>query len=155
MIVTVRVGDRSFDVEVGDLGARPIVATINGRHYHVWPDEAQPGGVLPAQPAAGTAGLAAPASDAPAPRPAQFSDGPVGAAQAGGARCVLAPIPGVVQAVVVRPGDKVVAGQELCVLEAMKMKNLIRASRAGTIAAVHVAAGDHVAHRDPLVEYAE
>jgi biotin carboxyl carrier protein len=44
-------------------------------------------------------------------------------------------------------------GDELCTLEAMKMKNVIRAPRAGTIASVKVAVGQHVKHHDVLVEY--
>jgi glutaconyl-CoA/methylmalonyl-CoA decarboxylase subunit gamma len=53
----------------------------------------------------------------------------------------------------VSPGDEVEVGGELCILEAMKMKNAIRATRAGQIAAVHVSTGQHVKHNDPLVEY--
>jgi biotin carboxyl carrier protein len=49
----------------------------------------------------------------------------------------------------------VVAGQELCVLEAMKMKNTIRASRDGEISKVHITVGQHVKHHDILVEYAD
>jgi biotin carboxyl carrier protein len=37
----------------------------------------------------------------------------------------------------------------------MKMKNIIRAPRAGQIAAVHVSPGQHVKHNDLLFEYAE
>jgi len=37
----------------------------------------------------------------------------------------------------------------------MKMKNIIRAPRAGELSAVHVSAGQHVKHNDLLFEYAE
>ncbi len=73
------------------------------------------------------------------------------ARQAEGA--VRAPIPGVIVSVAVQPGQAVTVGQELCVLEAMKMKNVIRAPRAGVIAAVRVAVGQTVKHKDVLVEY--
>jgi biotin carboxyl carrier protein len=66
---------------------------------------------------------------------------------------VPAPLPGVIVAVSVQPGAEVSLGQELCVLEAMKMKNAIRAPRAGRIVSVHVAVGQTVKHRDVLVEY--
>lgn len=66
---------------------------------------------------------------------------------------VRARTPRVITSVAVRPGDTVAMGQELCVQEAMKMKNTIRASRPGTVAAVHVARGQHVKHSDPLVEF--
>jgi biotin carboxyl carrier protein len=45
-------------------------------------------------------------------------------------------------------------GDELCALEAMKMRNAIRATRAGRIATVHVAVGQHVKHQELLVEFA-
>ena len=53
---------------------------------------------------------------------------------------VRAIIPGVVVSVAVAPGDTVEAGQELLVVEAMKMQNELRAPRGGTIA--RVAVGD-------------
>jgi len=65
---------------------------------------------------------------------------------------VRAPIPGVIDSIVVRPGDSVARGGELVVLEAMKMKNVIQAPQAGTVAAIHVAVGQHVKHGDLLVE---
>jgi biotin carboxyl carrier protein len=66
-----------------------------------------------------------------------------------------APIPGVVVAVKVHPGDAVTLGQELLVLEAMKMRNAIRSSRDGQISVVHVSTGQTVNHNDPLIEFAE
>jgi biotin carboxyl carrier protein len=71
------------------------------------------------------------------------------------AKAVYAPIPGVIIAVSVEPGVKVEVGQEICILEAMKMKNIIRAPRDGEIAAVRVTAGQHVKHHDLLVEFAD
>ena len=69
-------------------------------------------------------------------------------------KAIYAPIPGVIDSVAVGPGDVVSMGQEVCVLEAMKMKNIIRAPRAGQVAVVHVSAGQHVKHNDLLLEYA-
>lgn len=52
-----------------------------------------------------------------------------------------APMPGMVVAVHVRPGDTVEAGDALVVIESMKLETTIRAPRAGTIATVLVAEG--------------
>lgn len=60
-------------------------------------------------------------------------------------------MPGIVREVRVRPGDAVVRGQALCILEAMKMQNEIRAEGDGTVAEVHAVAGTAVAKGDPLV----
>jgi propionyl-CoA carboxylase alpha chain len=70
-------------------------------------------------------------------------------------KAVLAPIPGVIVSIAVEPGAEVEQGQELCILEAMKMKNVIRSPRAGQIAAIKVSAGQHVKHHDLLMEFAE
>jgi acetyl-CoA carboxylase biotin carboxyl carrier protein len=48
----------------------------------------------------------------------------------------------------------VTEGQVVAVIEAMKMMNEIRAHKSGTVAAVHVAAGETVEARTPLVTLA-
>jgi 3-methylcrotonyl-CoA carboxylase alpha subunit len=63
-----------------------------------------------------------------------------------------APIPGKVVAVKVAPGDEVVPGQSLVVLEAMKMENELAAEQAGRVTAIHVADGDTVESGQLLVE---
>jgi biotin carboxyl carrier protein len=64
----------------------------------------------------------------------------------------MAPIPGKVVGVKVKPGDEVEPGQPLVVLEAMKMENELAADQAGKVAAIHVAAGDTVEGGELLVE---
>jgi propionyl-CoA carboxylase alpha chain len=134
MKVRVRVGGQSYEVEVGDLSARPIIATIGGDSYEVWP-ESEP------------AGAPAPASPRPVSAPA--ADSATGPA----VKTILAPLPGVIASVAVQVGSDVAVGAELCVLEAMKMNNVIRSPRAGKIGAVHVAPGQTVKHHDILVEF--
>jgi 3-methylcrotonyl-CoA carboxylase alpha subunit len=70
--------------------------------------------------------------------------------QEGGA--LEAPMPGRVAAVRVVPGQRVAKGEELVVVEAMKMENALRAPRDGRVAAVHVKTGDMVAPGRDLVE---
>jgi propionyl-CoA carboxylase alpha chain len=57
---------------------------------------------------------------------------------------LLAPMPGSVLRVEVRPGERVVKGQPVLVLEAMKMEHLIAAPAAGVVAEVHVEKGRQV-----------
>jgi biotin carboxyl carrier protein len=64
---------------------------------------------------------------------------------------VKAIIPGKVVAVSVAPGDAVTAGQQLLVVEAMKMQNELRAPRDGTISRVAVAPGVNIEVGDLLV----
>ena len=64
---------------------------------------------------------------------------------------VLAPMPALVARIEVKPGDEVVAGQPLIVLEAMKMENDIRARHGGIVTAVHVVPGKAVERGELLV----
>jgi biotin carboxyl carrier protein len=61
---------------------------------------------------------------------------------------------GVVIEVKVETGDAVTEGQVLAVVEAMKMMNEIRAHRAGTVEAIHAAAGATVEAGTPLITIA-
>ncbi len=61
-------------------------------------------------------------------------------------------MPGNIQKVFVRKGQKVEEGQELCILEAMKMKNVILAPREASIKKVNVKEGDMVPKNHVLVE---
>ena len=62
----------------------------------------------------------------------------------GDAKQVTSPLPGVIIAVKVNVGDSVKAGQEVAVLEAMKMENSIEAVQDGTVTAIHVVKGDSI-----------
>jgi biotin carboxyl carrier protein len=64
---------------------------------------------------------------------------------------LVAPMPGKVVRVLVSVGDAVQARQPVVVVEAMKMENELRATRAGTVAEVHVREGVSVDAGAPLV----
>ena len=68
-------------------------------------------------------------------------------------RSILSPMPGAVVSVAVKPGDVVVDGQELCIIEAMKMQNILKSEREGVIKSVTVKAGDSVAVDELLIEF--
>ncbi|XP_062286713.1 propionyl-CoA carboxylase alpha chain, mitochondrial [Scomber scombrus] len=62
------------------------------------------------------------------------------------------PMPGSVVAVSVKPGDTVAEGQEICVIEAMKMQNSMTAVKAAKVKSVHCKPGETVGEGDLLVE---
>ena len=64
-----------------------------------------------------------------------------------------APMPGDIVQIMVKVGDQVGAGQEVCVLEAMKMKNVLRASHAGTVISIDVSLGQSVKYGETLVQF--
>jgi propionyl-CoA carboxylase alpha chain len=67
-------------------------------------------------------------------------------------RYLMSPMPGRLVALHVGAGDRVEAGQPLAVVEAMKMENILRAARAGTVARVAVAAGATLALDEVILE---
>ena len=69
-------------------------------------------------------------------------------------RLVLSPMPGLLSAVVVSEGQEVKAGEALAVVEAMKMENVLRAERDGTIAKLCAKAGDSLAVDQVILEFA-
>ena len=68
-------------------------------------------------------------------------------------RFLLCPMPGLLTRVEVAEGQKVEAGQPLAVVEAMKMENILRAERPGTVARIAHAAGDSLAVDTVLMEF--
>lgn len=150
----VRVSGKTYQVEVDDIGKSPLQVFVNGRPFTVeveWQGAASEATVrpelVPASPAAETV---TPAGHRPAqpPKP-QLSD-----SERASVASVDAPMPGVILEVRVRPGDAVSRGDELCVLEAMKMRNSIRSPRDGEVEDVLVATGAKVAYGQPLVRFA-
>ncbi|MCC7358111.1 MAG: biotin/lipoyl-binding protein [Anaerolineales bacterium] len=73
---------------------------------------------------------------------------------AGGHDALVAQMPGVVQQVLVTPGEAVERGQTLVLLEAMKLEIKVAAPHSGTVRAVAVAAGQSVERGQPLVDLA-
>jgi propionyl-CoA carboxylase alpha chain len=67
---------------------------------------------------------------------------------------LLSPMPGLLVSLAVQPGQDVKAGQELAVVEAMKMENLLRAERDGKVANLHAKPGDSLAVDQIIMEFA-
>ncbi len=142
----VTVNGKLYTVEVGDLYESPINVSVNGQPYVVDISTAELEKVPADQPAialetvarAVSVAQAAPATARPA---------------AAGANTVTAPMPGQIIEVLVQPGAQVKAGDTLCTLEAMKMKNAIRSSYDGVVAEVAVNPGQKVAYGQVLVTF--
>jgi propionyl-CoA carboxylase alpha chain len=58
---------------------------------------------------------------------------------------LICPMPGLITAIHVAAGDKVEAGQPLAIVEAMKMENILRAEKSGTVKVVNAVAGESLA----------
>ncbi len=68
-------------------------------------------------------------------------------------KVLISPMPGLIVSVAVAPGEEVKAGQELAVLEAMKMENVLRAEQDGVVEAVKVDVGSTVAADQVLIAF--
>ncbi len=138
MIIKVEIEGKVYSVNIKDIHSNPVLAEVDGKVYKVFP-EVQGPAVVPA----------ITAQPAPVPPVAPAAPTP----SAGGGLTMNAPLPGVIVAIDVQPGDTVKSGQQVCTLEAMKMKNTIRSDRDGIIAQVNVNAGDLVKHNQPLFTF--
>ncbi|MCB1477175.1 MAG: biotin/lipoyl-binding protein, partial [Rhodobiaceae bacterium] len=67
---------------------------------------------------------------------------------------LLCPMPGLVVSINVEEGQEVKAGEILAVVEAMKMENVLRAERDGTVSQINVKAGDSLAVDAVIMEFA-
>lgn len=140
-----KINGNGYNVVINSVEGRNASVTVNGKEYQVELEEAVS---APVQ--------AAPAASAPAqsPAPVQAAAPAAPAAAAGTGKAVTSPLPGVIIAVKVNVGDKVKVGQEVAVLEAMKMENSIEATHDGTVTAINVAKGDSVLEGAPIVTIA-
>jgi biotin carboxyl carrier protein len=139
----VTIAGKSYHVDIPDPGGVPLEVIVDGQAFEVrvagmesWVGPAaRPGG----EKAPHSPMRRAPLSQAPPPACAEGEE-------------ILAPMPGTILSVDVQTGQQVESGQIVCVLEAMKMKNPIRACRSGSVIETAVQAGQNVAYGDLLVK---
>ena len=132
----IKVDGQWYNVEIGDLTDTPIEVRVNGEAFLIEID---------------------PAPQERRTRSVDIENHPVvprytGSQDSPNENMLRSPMPGRVMSINVRPGDSVNEGDEVCVVEAMKMEQSIRAPRAGIIKAIHVQPLDSVDANEPLVE---
>lgn len=160
---TLDISAREFVIDVQELAADRFEVFVGGESYEVTlsGDEEMaeatitPGmhvkaGSAPTVASKAVARVRKEASDAPAETPATRK-APKAAAGKG---ALNAPMPGVILEINVKAGDTVTRGQQVAILDAMKMHNVIGAPRAGVVAEVFVAAGQSVNHGDAIITFA-
>lgn len=128
------INGKHYEATVAEIEHNVAEVELNGKKYTVEVERSESVVSPVAAPAAAAA---------PAPKKA-----------AAGANSVTAPLPGSVVSINVKVGDAVKAGQQLAIIEAMKMENEILAPADGTIKAVHVSAGQAVQQGDALLDLA-
>jgi biotin carboxyl carrier protein len=133
--IWVTVSGQRFLVQVEDLNQDPVVAYVDGSRFEVSLDDAP---------------AASQSSELQIETETQVHSVPAGTS------CqVTAPMPGDIVKIHVQVGGTVQAGDPLCVLDAMKMKNTIHAPQNGTIAEICVKEGDSVEYGVSLFRLGE
>mgnify|MGYP000855930179 FL=1 len=135
----IKVNDNSYDVEIlDDPRQEEVQVKVNNELFTVSTVEE-------------AAEVAQTSAKKPVPvvKPASAPAAPVAAAGPG---TLKSPLPGTINAIKVSAGQKVKVNDELCVIEAMKAMNVLRAQSAGTVTKIHVTVGANVAHGAPLMD---
>lgn len=148
------INQKEYRAEVAEINAEFARIQVNGKEFRVDLKQLGLGKLMPAAtPAVEARPAASPAPPAIGVAPAPAA--PTAAAVTGEASSMVkAPLPGLIIDVKVREGEKVKAGQNIIVMEAMKMENQIQATTDGTVKKIFVKKGDNVAEGIAMVEIA-
>jgi glutaconyl-CoA/methylmalonyl-CoA decarboxylase subunit gamma len=129
---------------------KKLKITLEGKTYEVGvevvgsADNVAP--VAVSAPVQSAPAVAAPAATVAAPAPA------AAATLVAGAQSITCPMPGIVFKISVAVGQQVTDGQEVLVLDAMKMESPVYTQGAGTVVAILVKEGDSVSEGQALVQ---
>jgi len=135
--IKITVDDHPFSVEITEISETMLDVVVDGQNYRVE--------IHPENPPRIDSGTN------PTPKPA-IKDSSVNMPEILSGD-LAAPLPGNVTEIFVKVGDRVESGQALCVIEAMKMKNVLRSHRSGEIAAVDVSLGETVSYNKTLIRF--
>jgi glutaconyl-CoA/methylmalonyl-CoA decarboxylase subunit gamma len=145
MKYTITVNQKTYEVEIENINARPVIAHVDGERFEVMPEDA---GQAETRHEAIVKTEKKTLTPNPSKATATSSNPEVNG------KTLTAPLPGTVVEVFVKAGDNVEAGHVMLVIEAMKMKNSIRSVYGGSVSEVLVNVGQSVAHKQTLIKYA-
>ena len=152
--VRVKVEGKWYTVEVFDLTERPVRALVDGYviDVEVGEPERKSGDKELPRPAHSSRRDPPVAREAPARTVTERPVGAVVDSPPDPNKVFSAPMPGIILSIEVEPGDQVVTGDAICVLEAMKMQQQLRADWSGVVKSVLVSVGQQVMNGMPIVE---
>ena len=132
------INGNKYEVAIGDITDNVATLTVNGEEFKV-EMEKEP----------------EPEKKKPVVRPAAAAAAPAAEGQetavANKANALKAPLPGVITDILVEVGQEVEAGQNVIVLEAMKMANNLQAEKSGKVTAICVQIGQSVMEDEALI----
>jgi biotin carboxyl carrier protein len=139
----ITIDDSSYDVEIlNDPRQDEVQVKVNGETFTVRAEDLSPSSAIAGLASVKTVGAstATPVSVASA-QPSTAGPG-----------TIKSPLPGVINSIKAQTGQKVKPNDELCVIEAMKAMNVIRATREGTVARIYICVGGQIAYGAPLMD---
>jgi glutaconyl-CoA/methylmalonyl-CoA decarboxylase subunit gamma len=143
----VKVNGKPFAIDIDDFSGNVVDLKVDGKSYAIeFEESGSPVIQSSAKPVQTSSSSPAPVRTS---TPTSAASTPVSDSDT-----ITAPMPGVIMDISVKPGDKVTPGQPVCALEAMKMKNILRSQREGTVASVDVTEGQHVPYGAVLIRFA-
>jgi glutaconyl-CoA/methylmalonyl-CoA decarboxylase subunit gamma len=141
----ITVNEKTYEVEVENINARPVIAHVDGERFEVMPQDAD-------QAETRQEAIVKTEKKTPAPNPVKAASSSTPEVNG---RTLTAPLPGTVVEIFVKAGDQVEAGHVMLVIEAMKMKNSIRSVYSGRVSEVLVDIRQSVAHKQALIKFAD
>ena len=130
----VRVGDKWYLVEVEDINQSPVRAFVNGELIEVLLEEVSEDNV------AAESSTSVIEND-----PGEsLSTDDRSSDTSGAVKIFQSPMPGIIVSLAVKEGDQVITGDEICVLEAMKMRQILRSDWSGIVKSLRVSPGDQI-----------
>lgn len=150
----IAIGNNKFEVEVGKIENGRAQVSVNGESYDVMIEnfaEVAPYSKAPQREPAPAATPAAPKAPVYTPTPTLIKAPSPATAAVEEDSIVKAPIPGLIMDIKVKVGDKVLAGQTVATMEAMKMENNLISNLDGTVKEISVQKGMEVATDDVIM----
>ena len=144
--IKITIDGKSYSVEVKDINADPIEMVVDGHNVSVTlGDEDPPIAIKSTTEVKDSTQdeLKSDSVNAPEPSKKVSAPGPI--------KEFTAPMPGMIISIAVKEGDQVVPGDEICVLEAMKMQQTLRAEWAGIVDEIYVATGQQIQGGDKIL----
>lgn len=140
-----------YNVNITEVGDDFAQVEVNGTKYNVQLQRVVKKSIQPLAKAAAAAVAKASTSPSPAPTSASGEKVIITPIHDKSESRIQSPLPGVILDIAVNVGDKVVKGQKLLVLEAMKMENNINADKDGSVIEIKVAKGDSILEGADLI----
>ncbi|MBN17892.1 MAG: hypothetical protein CL758_00180 [Chloroflexi bacterium] len=131
--IKVKIGEREYVVEIDNIDTNPISVMVDGDEVEVYIDQLDSKSKPKEEKPSNTSNIS---------NNNETSSG----------KTFYSPMPGSIISVSVKEGDQVITGDDICILEAMKMQQSLKADWSGIVKKVFVSSGDQVNDGSPIIE---